>query len=573
MQICSQLELQNAIENTKDNGKTSLKELLLQSHAISATELSHLIATHPEIKSNYELIKCLKAFSPTNRTKFDTAYAASLDLPFVRLSQFDFNQDALEMIQADFARNHRLIPLTLYRERLLVAMANPTDIETLNMLHFMTKHLIEPVYASEEDIDIAISQFYSPSDDEEVLKDIATENPNTANIARQEERLAADKPTVKLINNLILDAINRHASDIHIRPKEKDVEIIFRIDGELVKIRNLTRAMLNAAVARIKILGGMNIAEHRLPQDGRAKIMAREKPVDLRISIMPCIYGESVVIRILDTSAGLKSIEDLGFSPKDAEQFRHIMHKSSGLFLVTGPTGSGKSTTLYAALQEVVKRNINVITVEDPVEYHLDQVLQIQTQAAIGYTFARALRNILRHDPNAIMIGEIRDEETAKIAVESALTGHLVLSTLHTNSAASTVTRLLEIGIPAYLLRSTLLGVLAQRLVRKNCPHCQAEEVIEPSVRSLLQIGEHEIFYRGRGCDQCRGTGYRGRVAVYEQLNVTGEIKECITQNISAVELERIAIKQGMQPLTRQALSLAKLKVTSIEEVYRIRLD
>ncbi len=572
MRICSQAQLLQALECRRGTTAPALRDLLLAEGVSTEAELKSLAQTRPEIKSPHDLIAVLKTLHPVHRAAIDIAYAKSLDLPLVHLGQYDFSQNALDMVDADFARRHQLIPLTLYHERLLVAMANPTDIETLNLLHFITKHLIEPVYASEEDIDIAISQLYSPGDEAEVLKDISPAWQSSAEAMAQARQLAEDKPTVKLVSNMILDAINRHASDIHIRPKENEIEILFRIDGELVKIRSLGRPMLNAAVARIKILGGMNIAEHRLPQDGRAKVMARDKAIDLRISIMPCIYGESVVIRILDTSAGLKTVSEIGLSARDAEQFCHLLHKSSGLYLVTGPTGSGKSTTLYAALQEVKKRNINIITVEDPVEYHLDGVLQIQTHAAIGYTFARALRNILRHDPDAIMLGEIRDEETAKIAIESALTGHLVLSTLHTNSAATTITRLLEIGIPAYLLRATLLGVLAQRLVRKNCPHCLGEEQIEPSVRAILKLDAAAVFYRGQGCDQCRGTGYRGRAAVYEQLHISPEIKNHITADASASALEAIAVQQGMLPLTEQAIGLAQAKLTSIEEVYRIRL-
>jgi type IV pilus assembly protein PilB len=572
--VDSQDSLQRALNAPSEGRKPSFQDQLLQAGAITAEKLKSLLHGHPALQNNHELLKLLKTISGGDRGRLDQLYADSLDLPLVRLAQFDIDGHALERVPADFSRAHELIPLSMHRDRLVVAMANPTDIETLNLLHFITNHLIEPVYAPLEEINLAISQFYSPSDDDDVLRTLPTVSEEAEALSRQQaQKLASDKPTVKLINNLILDAINRRASDIHLRPEEHCVDILFRIDGALNRIRTLTKPMLSAAIARIKIIGGMNIAEHRLPQDGRARVKSGERLIDLRISIMPSIHGESAVIRILDTSAGLRSVADLGFTTKDANTFRHIMNRSSGLYLVTGPTGSGKSTTLYAALQEVIKRNINVITVEDPVEYHLAGVLQIQTHSAIGYTFARALRNILRHDPDAIMIGEIRDEETARIAVESALTGHLVLSTLHTNSAASTVTRLLEIGIPAYLLRSTLLGVLAQRLVRRNCPHCLVEDSVDAQMAEQLRVGPHEVFWRGEGCEQCAGTGYRGRIAVYEQLLIDNGLRDLITPDISATTIEAAATQQGMVPLTQQALGLARQKITSLDEVYRVRLE
>lgn len=572
--VDSQESLHRALDAPAEGRKPGFQELLIASGIITSEKLAGLLRGHPTLQSPCELLKLLKNISGGDRARLDQLYAESLDMPLVRLSQFDIAGNALENVPADFSRAHELIPLCLHRDRLVVAMAHPTDIETLNLLHFISNHLIEPVYAPVEEINLAISQFYSPADDDDVLRTLPSVSDEAAALSQQQaQKLASDKPTVKLINNLILDAINRRASDIHLRPEEHCVDILFRIDGTLTRIRTLTKPMLSAAIARIKIIGGMNIAEHRLPQDGRARVKSGERLIDLRISIMPSIHGESAVIRILDTSAGLRSVADLGFTTQDANTFRHIMNRSSGLYLVTGPTGSGKSTTLYAALQEVIKRNINVITVEDPVEYHLAGVLQIQTHSAIGYTFARALRNILRHDPDAIMIGEIRDEETAKIAVESALTGHLVLSTLHTNSAASTITRLLEIGIPAYLLRSTLLGVLAQRLVRRNCPHCLVEAPVDEQMAEQLHVGPHEVFWRGEGCEQCNGTGYRGRIAVYEQLLIDNGLRDLITPDVSAGTIEAAATQHGMVPLTQQAMGLARQKVTSLDEVYRVRLE
>ena len=317
----------------------------------------------------------------------------------------------------------------------------------------------------------------------------------------------------------------------------------------------------------------MDISEHRLPQDGRSRVGYMGKEIDLRLSVIPSIYGESVVIRLLDTEFALNSLEELGFSDQDAVALRHLLSQTNGLFLVTGPTGSGKSTTLYTALNHIKKTNVNIITVEDPVEYHMDRVTQIQTNEHTGYTFAKALRHILRHDPDVIMVGEIRDQETAKMAIESALTGHLVLSTLHTNSAASTVTRLLEIGVEPYLVTSTLLGVLAQRLVRCNCPHCLEQEPVDSSIRELLGASDDDAFYKGKGCVRCHNTGVHGRRAVYELLSVTQEIRTLTKPGVSSLLLQQQAIKGGMTPLTEQALTLAKQKIISLSEVYRVRLS
>ena len=453
-----------------------------------------------------------------------------------------------------------------------MARDDPSDSETLSMLNFLSEKVVTPVISTSNDIELAISSYYGSSDIEEVLKSIPLVSKPSGWEAQQAIKLASDKPTVRLVHNLIADAVTRRASDIHIRPKEHMVDILYRIDGSLTKIRSFERQMLSAAVARIKIISGMNIAEHRLPQDGRTKITVKGNTVDLRISLMPTIHGESVVLRLLDLSASLKNISDIGFSESDQHIFSQLVGKSSGLSLMTGPTGSGKSTTLYAALQSIKEREINIVTVEDPVEYHIDDILQIQVNQSIGFTFAKALRNILHHDPEAIMVGEVRDKEKAKMAVESSLTGHLVLSTLHTNSAASTVTRLLEIGDPAYLLNATLSTVLAQRLVKRNCQHCLVEEDVKPFVRKALALDEKEVFYRGKGCEKCHGTGYQGRLAVYELMQIDSDLRELIHADVNINEIEKLAIKIGMTPLTDHALAVARSRDTSLEEVYRIRL-
>jgi len=569
--ITNKQQLSESLEQTKKFEHRNLGQVLFQTGIITSKQLKEAISEQK--KNNGELLGHIifrLGFATDHQIK--NALSCCMEIPFVQLDNFEVEINELRHIPADFARTHVIIPIMIHKERLVVAMENPSDSETLDMLYFMSGHVIEPVLSSARDIEYAISQHYGSSDIEDVLNDLPYANKTTTQEEQLAIKLASDRPTVRLIHNLIMDAITRKASDIHIRPRKHDVDILFRMDGSLVKVRNFDKKMLPAAIARIKIIGGMNIAEHRLPQDGRSKVKHKGKTVDLRISIMPTVHGESVVLRILDTSESLKRIEDIGFNEQDSALFSQLVNKSSGLILVTGPTGSGKTTTLYAALQSIKKRDINIITVEDPVEYLIEDTLQIQVNASIDYTFARALRNILRHDPDAIMIGEIRDEETAKIAVESSLTGHLVLSTLHTNNAASTITRLLEIGIQSYLLNSTLLAVLAQRLVKKNCQHCLEEESVPSVIRESLGISEDEVFFKSTGCSVCHETGHAGRVAVYELLVITPEIRDLIQPKVNASDIEKVAIAGGMQPLTEHALYIARQQLTSLEEVYRVRL-
>ena len=503
--------------------------------------------------------------------KKERALAERLGLSFVELRNYKFNEAVLALIPAEFAREHNVIPLEVNNFRLSIAIANPKQQDVYQLLGFITGLNIDASVASLKDVQWAIQKNYGAQDDELALESM--DDREDTDIEGELERLGSEKPIVRLVSNIIRDAINREASDIHLRPREKNVELMYRLNGSLTTIRFISKSLLPAVVSRIKILGGMDIAERRMPQDGRSCVRSNSTVVDLRISIMPTVEGESVVIRLLNASVGLKSISELGFNEHDEDIFVDLLHKSNGIFLVTGPTGSGKSTTLYAALDEVKKQNVNIITVEDPVEYHMDGVEQIQINHTIGYTFARALRNILRHDPDVILVGEIRDQETGKIAVESALTGHLVLSTLHTNDAAGAITRLIEMGVEPYLLQSCLLGVLAQRLVKKNCEHCLKLEPVDKMVRQSLSIKDTERFYYGSGCEQCNQTGVSGRIAVYELLQINDDVRGAIRADVTTVEVHKEGLKSGMIPLTMNALSRARAKEISLAETYRIRLD
>ncbi len=572
-------ELREILRQPRELSTARIGDLLIEEGTVTREQVNE--ALEQQRGGHHEKLgRLLLARGLVTEEQVNRALGRRLNVPFVRLGQFDIEPRALHLVDADFARTHGVVPLMLNGEQLVVALDRVGDPELMDLLHFLSGHPIQVVSASPPDIDYAISQAYDSFNDASLAREVERitgsdrEESHTGgrHEPEREQAIARQQPVVKLVQNLIVDAIRRRASDIHIRPRERDAEVIFRIDGSLVPVRTFTKSVLPAIVSRIKILGSMDISEHRLPQDGQARMRNRGRVIDLRLSVIPAIYGESLVIRILDVSQGLKSLNEIGFTPTDEENFRNLLRHNQGLLLVTGPTGSGKSTTLYAALQEVRKHDVNIITVEDPVEYHLDGINQIQVAPQIGYTFARALRHILRHDPDVVMVGEIRDVETAKMAVESALTGHLVLSTLHTNSAATSITRLLEIGVDAYLTRATVMAVLAQRLVRLNCPHCMQEETVTAAVREELGLAEHEVFYQGVGCDQCFETGFRGRHAVYELLRVTPAMRERIHPNADAMELERQAGADGMVPLTDNALALAREGQTSIAEVYRVRL-
>ncbi|HEY9150856.1 MAG TPA: GspE/PulE family protein [Gammaproteobacteria bacterium] len=498
--------------------------------------------------------------------------AHQLDIPILSLRHFDIDPQVMALVSEEIARRYTLIPLLHHRGRLVVAMAQPADEEVLRLLRFITGFGIEPCLATAQEIETAIQSCYGAGP-EALMEGLASDTEEEAGTLREAERLGTQKPIVQLVNNLILDALRRGASDIHIRPDGMEAELLFRIDGLLQPVRRFGKSLLPAMVARIKVLGKMDISDRRLPQDGQARMLDGDETVDLRISTIPTVGGESVAIRLLCARTGMKPLSDLGLEPRDLQRLEECLQRSHGLLLVTGPTGAGKSTTLYAALREIRQRAVNIVTVEDPVEYRLGGMGQIQVNRVPGYGFARALKHILRHDPDVIMIGEIRDRETARIAIESALTGHLVLSTLHTNDAISAVSRLVDMGIEPYLVASALNGVIAQRLVRCNCPRCIAPEPLARHILSRLRVTSGEDFRKGAGCERCNHSGYQGRAAVYELLMISPELRRLIVQGASVDEMRMLALEQGLRPLTQHALRKARAGITSLEEVYRVRLE
>jgi type IV pilus assembly protein PilB len=570
--LSSQTELRRLLRQPCNAERKLLGELLSIEAQLSQTGIFKALALQQAGAGDRIGQLLLKTGRVSERDVY-TALSRQLGVPFVRLAEFDVDPQARMLLPQNIVRSLSALPLMLDRDRLIVAVSEPSDAQMLSTLRFAAGCPIEIVLATPEDIRAAIATHYPPFEDASLTE----QSQVLARVAVAEhsvpEQAAAQAPIVRLVASLLQDAVNRHASDIHIRPGEKSAEALLRIDGSLVSVRVFAKALLPAIMARIKVLSDMNLAEHRLPQDGAIHMSIHDRHVDMRVSVIPTIHGESAVVRLLDPSVSLRRLNSVGFTAHDESRFRALLNRNQGLVLVTGPTGSGKTTTLYAGLQELNTGEFQIITVEDPVEYRLERVLQIQVQPAIDYGFATALRHILRHDPDVILIGEIRDRDTARIAVESALTGHLVLSTLHTNSAVQTIARLIEIGIEPYLVNSTLAGVLAQRLVRRNCKVCRQPETVEPVVRATLGVSKEEVFWRGAGCDECAGTGYHGRMAVYELLEMSNALRERIHSGASDDELQAIAENEGMVRLTTQALALARTGETSLLEVYRARLE
>jgi len=570
--VFSSRELQTALHDVSGARHVRLGHLLVEERVITPDQLAQAI----DIQQNnpqQKLGSVLTQMGAATADSIQLAVARSLGAVIVRLDGFDFDAKALACVSAELARTYHVVPLAFHDEHLVVAMDNLLDTEAISALQFISQRSIEPVFAARDDISRAINKYYDTQEQERELDQLQLSDfyhEDDQAMWKEAERLANETPIVKLVNSIILDAVHQRASDIHIRPGRHNVALLYRIDGTLIDKRELQKGLLPAIVSRIKILSRLNIAEHRLPQDGRSRVQDGANIVDLRVSVIPCQFGESVVIRILDKAEGLRALKEIGFTDHDEALFTELINRTYGILLVTGPTGSGKSTTLYAALRELTRRDLNIVTVEDPVEYEFEGLRQMHILPAIKFGFPQALRHILRHDPDVIMIGEIRDEETCKVAVESALTGHLVLSTLHTNDAPGAITRLMEMGVEPYLLKSAIIGVLAQRLVRKNCVHCMEVEAVDPVIRERLGVSASETFYRGRGCEHCNHTGFRGRLAVYELLTVDEALRTRFMPGISSADLRAIAIKGGMVPLAANGIEQARLRNTSLSEVYRV---
>ena len=509
-----------------------------------------------------------------------------LNTPLINLSKLRVPEDVMSLVPRDMAKANKLVPIARLNGKLFVAMADPTNVLAIDDVKRRVQLDVIPMIATEKSVNDVLAGSHGSSNMSQVLKQVAEDVAAAGDVEVQSkksdeidlDRLATDSedaPVIKIVNLILVQAVKEKASDIHIEPFQRTLKLRYRIDGELIMAESPPKALQLAITSRIKILAGLNIAERRVPQDGRFRIKVLAKEVDLRVSILPTAYGEKIVIRILDKTALTGSIDQMGMDESTLDKFKRAIDAPHGMILVTGPTGSGKTTTLYSVLQELNSPQYNIVTVEDPIEYELSGINQVSVRNDIGLDFASALRSILRQDPDIVMVGEIRDNETADIAVKAALTGHQVLSTLHTNDAAGAITRLDDMGIEPFLISSSVIMACAQRLVRRICTNCREEFVPEPEIfeRLSMTAPEGAVFYHGSGCERCKGRGYLGRVAIIEALPVSEAIRRLIIKRASAAVVKNQAISEGMRTLRMVGIDKALEGVTTLEEIWRVTAE
>ena len=553
-----------------------LGELLLGRGLITEEQLE--MARHQASQRGRSLGRIVIEMGFVTENGLVAILAEQLGLEFIDLGEAQIDASAVAIVPETTARRHNCIPVRFDEDdRLVLAMADPANVVAVDDIRAMAKRDVRTVVATKADVVACINRHYRLDRTAETLAEEAAEEADaeTRTLEVEEHAGAEDAPIIKLVNLLITQAVNDRASDIHIEPGEKTLKVRYRIDGVLHEVMSPPKSVQAGITSRLKIMADINIAERRIPQDGRIGLKVQNKAIDIRVATLPTVYGEKIVMRLLDKSSVLLQLQDLGFQPQNFQRFQDSFRKPYGMILVTGPTGSGKSTTLYATLNILNQPQVNIITVEDPVEYRLPGVNQVQTNNKAGLTFSAALRSILRSDPDIILIGEIRDKETAQIAVESALTGHLVLSTLHTNDAPSALTRLVEMGIEPFLVASSLDSVLAQRLARKLCSKCKESYVPteEELLAAKLEFDPQEelpTLYRAVGCSSCGKTGYKGRMAVHEVMTVTEDIERLVAERASAEEIGKIARSQGMLTLRQDGMEKVRQGSTSIEEILRV---
>ena len=549
-------------------------ELLVRAGRLTPRDLERALAAQREMGGALDGV--LVSLGLVSEPDAAQALAEHLGLPFVAAEAFPETPPELPGLQPDFLRTHRVLPLRAGDGRLQVAMRAPQDAFVVKALHLSTGLEVLPAVGLASDIDKAL-QRQAEEGDADALDEAAGDEGDAGDFVEHLRDLASEAPVIRLVNAIIGRVIELRASDIHLEPFDDGLHVRYRIDGVLHPGEVVAAAQGAAVSSRVKLLAHLDIAERRLPQDGRIKTRVKGRELDLRVSTVPTVHGESVVMRVLDRASVRLSLEDMGFERDTLARFNQLVHRPHGILLVTGPTGSGKTTTLYAALAKLDAVSQKIITVEDPVEYQLEGINQIQVHSQINLSFANALRSILRQDPDIIMIGEMRDGETAQIAVQSSLTGHLVLSTLHTNTAASAVVRMQDMGVERYLITSTVNGVLAQRLVRRLCPHCKAAVQPDPALLRSSGLGRFlpagAPIYEARGCEHCRGTGYQGRSAIHELLVVDEPMRSAILQGQDASALQALAVRAGMYTLYDDGLRKVAAGVTTLDEVLRATQD
>jgi len=561
------------------NQKKRIGDMLIDEHVITEEQLLQALPVAKEKKK--KIGETLIEMGFTTETEIAKALSVQLGIPRIDLSAITIPEDVLSLVSESVLRKHIMVPYAyddVNPNIIHVAMSDPMDMIALDDISIITNLQPEPAVATAHDILLVLDKYYGDSEAQKMAEVYAAERKELLNKSQEDEAYNQDvnnSPVVLLVNSMIEQAARQRASDIHIEALENIVRVRFRIDGALYEKFKYDIHLLPAIIARLKIIGGMDISEKRKPQDGRITMVIDRVEYDIRVSILPTVFGEKCVMRLAQKKALTRNKKDLGLAEDDLRAFDNILKNPNGILLVTGPTGSGKSTTLYTALSELNNEDVNIITVEDPVEANIDGINQVQVNPKAELTFASALRSILRQDPDIIMIGEIRDGETAQIAVQASITGHLVVSTLHTNSAAATISRLEDMGIESYLLADSLVGIIAQRLVRRLCPNCKKEHHATAEEKKVMNVDENGdiLIYEATGCEKCDNTGYTGRIGIYEILTVTQNIKNMISRRATADEIARAAQTEGMHTLRQSATKLVLEGTTSYKEMLRTTFE
>lgn len=545
-----------------------LGEILMTAGVLTEEDLSSALREQKKLKNR--LGEILIENNHLTEQQLIDALVVQLGIPYLNLDNETISPETARLIPETIAKTNFIVPVRQQDDTLILAVADPLDYNIINDMSIYTGLKIEPVIAEKEKIQKKIRNAYAIQNAynaaKELVKDAESYNRSTEYTSVSE--VQSDQPVIKLVNMMIDQAVIMGASDIHIEPEDGKMRIRLRIDGRLIEFMETGGDIISSVVSRIKFIGGMNIAEKRIPQDGRISYKTQGRELDMRISVLPTIHGEKAVIRLMSTLGLELTKEELGFLPENLERYNQILSQANGIILVTGPTGSGKTTTLYTSLRDKKRSDINIITVEDPVESIIPGISQVQVNPKSGLTFGNALRSILRQDPDMVMVGEIRDEETAEIAVRVAITGHLVLSTMHTNDAPSAVVRLIDMGIEPFLVSASVIGVVSQRLLRRICPKCKKSYMADDRIKKLLNISEEETvtLYKGEGCEFCNSMGYKGRIAIHEVMPVTSAIRKAINDKSSTDEIREIARSQGMTLLKENAIRLVTEGITSADE-------
>jgi type IV pilus assembly protein PilB len=559
--------------------RKSVEQLLLERGQITEAHLDQAkqLANQTPGKSLAQLLLQMHAAS---EAQILSALAETLNMGFEQPDKSEIDVQAFEMLPADYIRKQFVIPLRFDGKVLVVGMSDPTNVFLLDELKRRTKRNVRAVVTTNADINRLVEQLTTSNSDvkvDDIIKDMADDDVQVvkdaaADDAADLEKMGSESPIIRFVNYLIFDAIKQGASDIHIEPKEKALKIRYRIDGILFEAMSPPHTMHPAIVSRLKIMANLDISERRLPQDGRIRAVVHSRKIDLRLSTLPCAAGEKVVMRILDNRSINVSLDDLGFNENCLTIWKNQIDQPHGILLVTGPTGSGKTTTLYSSLRCMDGNKLNISTVEDPIEYHLSQANQVQVHDKIGMSFSAALRSLLRQDPDVVLLGEIRDAETANIAVQASLTGHLVLSTLHTNDAPASITRLINIGVEPYLISSAVNAILAQRLVRKICQNCKEPLVPTDEMREFLELQglSADQTFKGRGCDRCRKTGYTGRLGIYELMLMDDAMRDIVTRNPDVNQLRKVARERGLVTLRQDGFEKVLKGMTTVDEILRV---